>query len=107
MADAIVGGSGTQYFLGIEEEGSARVNNTILLITAMAVNASSLTEYVGWCKSGQGSWIGSNVWRIQKIGYDANNMASGIAWADGSIEFNKNWTGRAGLTYGAINAVMP
>ena len=100
MADAIVGGSGTQYFLGIEEEGSVRVNNTTLFTSAMAVNASSLTEYVAWTKAGQGLWTGSPVWRIQKIGYTAANTVSGIGWADGSIELNKIWDDKATYTYG-------
>ena len=100
MADSIVGASGVQYFLNIEEEGSARVNNTVLMTQALSVNVSNLTEYVGWTYAGSGAATSNPIWRIQKIGYDANNIASGIAWADGSIEFNKIWDDKATYTYG-------
>jgi len=100
MGDAIVSGSGTQHVLVVDEEGSGRVNNTVLLTQAIAVNASNLSEYIGWTYAGSGTATSSAIWRIQKIGYDSNSMVSGIGWADGSIEFNKVWANRATYTYG-------
>ena len=45
---------------------------------------------------------GTALWKIRKFFFDSNNLVMGWRWADGSTEFNKDWSLRTTYTYEAL-----
>lgn len=85
-------GSGTQYPLIINPDGTIPVNTVLLLTQAIENNAQGQPVYIG--EAAPGTNTGSAAWRVRKITYTSDNFVSGITWASGNIHFDKIWTGR-------------
>lgn len=66
------------------------------LTQRMENNSAGLPIYIGEAQAGAST--GASVWRIKKLTY-LNNIPISVTWANGSADFNKEWTLRDTYTY--------
>jgi len=92
MAEQIISGSGTQFPLIINSDGSIGKKFT----EKMDNSSSGQPIYVG--EAGPGTNTGSPTWRIKKLEYDDGDFKppTGILWASGNTNFDKVWDSRSG-----------
>ena len=63
---------------------------------------SNQALYEGSALPGTSTGSGVARWRIRKFFFDAGDRVMGWRWADGSLDFAKDWTLRATYTYASL-----
>jgi len=96
MPDQIISGSGTQYILIVNPDGTINVTDSERMTEKFEVDGQGKTLYHGWSEPGAGA--GSTTWRIRKITYSGNAVTY-INWASGNNAFDKTWNDRGSYSY--------
>jgi len=92
MAEAIVDGTGSGNYAGVNAENRLLVNNNEEAYKqVMAYNATGMVEYIG--KAPTNSSIAGSIWQIQKLTYNANMGVTNIDFASGTNNFVNIWSG--------------
>ena len=94
MPEVIMSGSGTQYPLIINSDGS--ISTSVAgdsLIQRIDYDGGNAPVYLGYAAPGTSS--GSASWQLKKLEYD-DGMTTAILFGSGNTNFDKVWNSRSG-----------
>ena len=111
MPEVIISGSGTQFPLIINGDGSINIaNGTVgsLIVTSAPFAfrtkhdfaGSNFVIFIGEVLPGTST--GSPGWRIQKRNYNGQNRFTGFDWASGNSNLDKVYNDRVGAPFGPL-----